>query len=162
MVAKELKGSRSDLDIARESYNADNYKWTTVQAYSIFHAARALLYHKGFREKSHRGLLKALAEPYSKDTISDLLEVFEESMTLREAADYGLSYSEEGAKEVLENAQVFLEKASRLLHSEKHPHRAAEEDLLSYMEKTKKPVRTKVKKRSDSRPRATRKTMDRH
>ena len=81
MVAKELKGSGSDLETAKASYEAGNHKWATVQAYySIFHAARALLYNKGFREKSHRGLLKALAELYPRNAMSGVLEVFEESM----------------------------------------------------------------------------------
>lgn len=137
MVAKELKASRSDLSVATQSYRDDNYKWATVQAYySIFHAARALLYEKGFREKSHRGLLKALNELYPRDAVSDLTEGFEESMTLREAADYGLVYSEEGAKEALENARAFLKKSSRLLRSTKR--RTAETNLLSYMHEIRK------------------------
>jgi uncharacterized protein (UPF0332 family) len=149
MVTKELKASRSDLGTARESYHADNYKWATVQAYySIFHAARALLYDKGFREKSHRGLLKALGELYPKAILSDMLESFEESMNLREAADYGLVYSEEGAKEALENAQIFLEKSMRVLSSSKHSARTAGEDLLSYLEKSKTLSRTKAGNRS--------------
>ncbi len=55
MIAKELAGARNDLRTARASFDGGNYKWATVQAYySMFHAAQALLYNKGFREKSHR------------------------------------------------------------------------------------------------------------
>src|SRR5947207_15941007 len=91
MVAKELKGSGSDLETAKASYEAGNHMWATVQAYySIFHAARALLYNKGFREKSHRVLLKALAELYPTNAMSYVLEIFEDAMNLIVDADYAL------------------------------------------------------------------------
>jgi uncharacterized protein (UPF0332 family) len=141
MVAKELKGSGSDLATAKASYEAGDHKWATVQAYySIFHAARALLYNKGFRERSHRGLLKALAELYPPNTLSGLLVVFEESMNLREDADYGLVYSEHGAGDALEDAEVFFEKSKMILGDSIDGHRRARiqgEDLLSYLEKSK-------------------------
>ncbi len=141
MVAKELRGSESDLATAKASYEAGDHKWATVQAYySIFHAARALLYNRGFRERSHRGLLKALAELYSRNTLSDMLVVFEESMSLREDADYELVHSEQGAGEALEDAEVFFERSKMILHSSIDGHRRARvqgEDLLSYLEKSK-------------------------
>jgi len=150
MVAKELKGSGSDLETAKASYEAGNHKWATVQAYySIFHAARALLYNKGFREKSHRGLLKALAELYPRNAMSGVLEVFEESMNLREDADYALVYSEQGASEALEDAEIFFEKSkiilrggiSGLTHSP-----VPGEDLLSYLEKSQTSQSAKPKR----------------
>ncbi|HEY4822712.1 MAG TPA: HEPN domain-containing protein, partial [Candidatus Bathyarchaeia archaeon] len=53
-VLKELRGAEADLHEARESVEAGKFKWATVQGYySAFHSARALLYNKGFREKSH-------------------------------------------------------------------------------------------------------------
>jgi uncharacterized protein (UPF0332 family) len=141
MVAKELKGSELDLATAKASYEAGDHKWATVQAYySIFHAARALLYNRGFRERSHRGLLRALAELYPRNTLSDMLVVFEESMSLRENADYGLVYSEHGAGEALENAEVFFETSRMILHGSiggRPPARVPGEDLLSYLEKSK-------------------------
>ncbi len=141
MVAKELKGSGSDLATAKASYEAGDHKWATVQAYySIFHAARALLYNRGFRERSHRGLLKALAELYPRNTMSGMLVVFEESKNLREDADYGLVYSEQGAGQALEDAKVFFEESKMILHGsigDRPPGRVRGEDLLSYLEKSK-------------------------
>jgi len=158
MVAKELSGSRSDLVTARASHKAGDYKWATVQAYySVFHAARALLYNKGFRERSHRGLLKALAELYPRNALSDMLEAFEESMNLREAADYGLVYSEQGAEGALEDAHAFLQRSKVILRGRgKHfaPARVRGEDLLSYLEKSKISRSGKTKKtRKRSGPR---------
>jgi uncharacterized protein (UPF0332 family) len=154
MVAKELKGSESDLATAKASYEAGDHKWATVQAYySIFHAARALLYNRGFRERSHRGLLKALAELYPRNTLLDMLVVFEESMSLREDADYGLIYSEHGAGDALEDAEVFFERSKMILHgstSDNRPAIVKGEDLLSYLEKSKDSRRT-ISKRTRKR-----------
>ncbi len=116
MVAKELEGGKNDLRTARASFDTANYKWATVQAYySMFHAARALLYNKGFRKKSHRGLLAAFSELYPKQLTQSMLDDFEEAMRLRESADYGLVYSEEGAGNVLESAGTFLDHAKKIL-----------------------------------------------
>ena len=45
--------------------------------------------------------------------MSGVLEVFEESMNLREDADYALDYSEQGASEALEDAEIFFEKSQK-------------------------------------------------
>ncbi len=44
-----------------------------------------------------------------------MLDDFEEAMRLRESADYGLVYSEEGAGNVLESAENFLANAKTIL-----------------------------------------------
>ncbi len=119
MVAKELEEGKNDLRTARASFDSGNYKWATVQAYySMFHAARALLYNKGFREKSHRGILAALTELYPKQVTQSMLDDFEEAMRLRESADYGLVFSEEGAGSVLESAGTFLDHARKILKAQ--------------------------------------------
>ncbi len=116
MIAKELAGGKNDLRTAQASFDSGNYKWATVQAYySMFHAARALLYNKGFREKSHRGLLASLGELYPKQVAQSMLDDFDEAMRLRESADYGLVYSEEGAGNVIESAETFLENTKKVL-----------------------------------------------
>ncbi len=61
MVSKELSIARKDLVYAQASLQTGNYKWATIQAYyAMFHAARALLYSQGYREKSHYCLIVAL------------------------------------------------------------------------------------------------------
>ncbi|MDI6904374.1 MAG: HEPN domain-containing protein [Candidatus Bathyarchaeia archaeon] len=83
----------------------------TIQGYySMFHAARALLYSKGFREKSHYALLVALRELFKNQLESELIENFEEAISLREEADYDLIFSEEGATSIVNNADKFLNK----------------------------------------------------
>lgn len=116
MVAKELEGAHRDLKTARKSLKEGDPKWATIQAYySIFHAARALLYRKGFRERSHRGLLAALRLLYPGKAVGSMFENFSEAMTLREQADYGLVYSEDSAHIAIEDADSFLEESSKLL-----------------------------------------------
>jgi len=69
-----------------------------------------------------------------------MLIVFEESMSLREDADYGLIYSEHGAGDALEDAEVFFERSKMILHgstSDNRPVIVKGEDLLSYLEKSK-------------------------
>jgi len=124
MVAKELEGARNDLRTSHASFEIGNHKWATVQAYySMFHSARALLYNRGFREKSHRGLLAALSELYPKQVTQSMLDAFEEAMLLRESADYELAYSEEDANNVLESAGKFLDQANRILKAKAEARR---------------------------------------
>ena len=116
MVVKELEGARRDLEASKKSLKMGDDKWATVQAYySIFHGARALLYSKGFRERSHRGLLAALRLLYPGRETGSLLEDFSEAMSLREQADYGLVYSEDSARIAIQDAENFLQESSRLV-----------------------------------------------
>jgi uncharacterized protein (UPF0332 family) len=116
MVLKEIKGAEMDLRDARDSLDDRKYKWATVQAYySMFHSARALLYNHGLREKSHHALSVALRELFSNKIGIELIDRFEQSMELRQEADYGLIFSEEGATETIEGAEKLLEKAKQLL-----------------------------------------------
>ena len=116
MVLKEFEGAQKDLETASKSFREHDYKWATIQAYySLFHAARGLLYNRGFRERSHRGLLAAIRALYPGQLSSTNLQDFSESMRLREEADYGLVYSDDSAREVIENAETFLEKSRKIL-----------------------------------------------
>jgi uncharacterized protein (UPF0332 family) len=116
LVLKEIEGAKSDLETARKSFSDGIFKWATIQGYySIFHAARALLYSKGFREKSHYALLIAVQELFSDELERSLIQGFEDAMNLRQTADYGLTFSEEGAIDVVETAEKFLLKANEIL-----------------------------------------------
>jgi len=116
LVLKEIEGAKSDLETARKSLQDGNFKWATIQGYySIFHAARALLYSKGFREKSHYALLVAVQELFSDALEQSLIQGFEDAMNLRQTADYGLTFSKEGALDVIRTAAKFLPKTKEIL-----------------------------------------------
>jgi uncharacterized protein (UPF0332 family) len=118
MILEELKGARYDLERSCKSLKDKDYKWATVQAYySMFHATRALIYSRGFREKSHRALLTALRELFVRNGQLDreYYDDLRNAMDLREEADYGMVFSEEGAIEVVEKAKKFLDKSETIL-----------------------------------------------
>lgn len=120
MIEKELKGAEYDLSSAEESYQDEDYKWASVQAYySMFHAAKALVFKKGYREKSHYCLLIALRELYVTTKILDpeFADNFEMIMDIRHEADYALTYEEESAGIAIENAKSFFGKALNLLRN---------------------------------------------
>ena len=116
LICKALRESEADLSEAKDSLERGKFKWATIQGYySAFHAVRALIYRKGLREKSHYALLIALRSLYDEELGMDLIERFGNAMTLREAADYGTTSSEAGAKETMEAANALLNKAKKVL-----------------------------------------------
>jgi uncharacterized protein (UPF0332 family) len=120
MVDKEVESARYDLGKAEESLSRGDAKWATVQGYyAFFHAVKALVYREGFREKSHRALLTALEELYVKrgKVPRRYLDSFRSAMNLREAADYGMAYSEEGARNIVSGARRFIEVVDKTISS---------------------------------------------
>ncbi|MBM3308634.1 MAG: HEPN domain-containing protein [Candidatus Altiarchaeales archaeon] len=118
MIEKELKGAEYDLKRAENSLAERDYKWAIIQSYySMFHAVKALVLNKGYREKTHYCLLVAFKNLYIDTNLieSQFLEVFEESMDLRQAADYGLTYSKESAEQAIQNTKELLKKTREIL-----------------------------------------------
>jgi len=113
---KEMAAAKSDLKDAKESITIKKFKWATIQGYySMFHSARALLFAKGYREKSHYALLAAIRDLYAGEIERSLIQEFEHGMYLRQEADYGLKFSESGAFDVIQTAERLLEKAKAIL-----------------------------------------------
>ena len=107
LVLEEFKAAELDLEDAKESFERKKFKWATIQGYySMFHLVRGLVYSKGFREKSHYALLVAFREFFPE--MKKLSKEFEDSMYLRQEADYGLKFSKTGALDVIENAEKFF------------------------------------------------------
>jgi len=116
LVLKEISAAKSDLKDAKESVERKKFKWATIQGYySMFHSARAMLFERGYREKSHYALLVAIREFYPNDIEHSLIREFEHGMYLRQEADYGLKFSEDGALDVIETAEKLLERAKTIL-----------------------------------------------
>lgn len=118
LVHKELKTAGNDIKEAIDSLGAEKYKWSTIQAYySMFHSARALLYNKNYREKSHYCLIIALRVLYAgvKQLPVVLLEALQHAKELREAADYYDEWSKVSAQEMVQNAKEFLKKAKEII-----------------------------------------------
>ncbi|MBL7131745.1 MAG: HEPN domain-containing protein [Candidatus Omnitrophica bacterium] len=118
LVFKELKSSKADLKAAVESCDNKNYKWSTIQAYySMFHAGRALIYSKGYRERSHYCLIVALKELFIAEGLlkETLVEALQTAKTLRENADYENEFSKVSAQALLHKARELLKQAEIIL-----------------------------------------------
>ena len=116
MISKEIGAAATDLSDAKDSLQRSKFKWATIQGYySMFHSARALLYSKGLREKSHFALFLALRALFSNEIENSLIRQFEECMNLRQEADYGLSFSETGASESIDGAEKLLARSKEIL-----------------------------------------------
>lgn len=117
-VQKELTAALDDLQEARDRFQNGKYKYATITAYyAMFHAARGLIYSKAYRERSHYALFIALETLFvATGQLEGLLvETFREVMLLREEADYGGIFSEEGAALCISSAEKFVTKAKTIL-----------------------------------------------
>ena len=87
MYQKEFRVGQKDLETAQKSLDDGNFKWAIIQSYySIFHAARALLFKSGFREESHSALKIAFKALYVETGIlsRDTYNALERGMSLME------------------------------------------------------------------------------
>jgi len=116
MILKEIEAAQTDLQDAQDSLQCNKFKWATIQSYySMFHSARALLFSKGYREKSHYALLLAIRELFFNELENSLINQFEQGMGLRQEADYGLKFSEIGALGTIDGAEKLLAKTTKIL-----------------------------------------------
>lgn len=118
LIKKELAAAESDLKDSKDIFSIGKHKLTTIAAYyCMFHAARALLYSKGYREKSHFCLRTAIKNLFVDTNMleSSFLDDYDMAKDLRENADYKSDFSKEGAKQLIVTAEKFLEKTKFLL-----------------------------------------------
>lgn len=118
LAPKELDLALADLKRGQATFGSGDCKWATVQAYySMFHSARALLYRKNYREKSHACLIEAMRAMYVSEGLlaPPIIESMQEAKRLREDADYYGDYSETIAKDLLASAEVFYKAASKIV-----------------------------------------------
>jgi len=118
LMDKELKVALDDLAEAKDRFKNERYKYATINAYyATFHAARALLFSKGYRERSHYALYIAI-EALFVDTgllAKRYSHILKDSMSLREDANYGGEFSKDGASLSMNNAEEFINKAKEAL-----------------------------------------------
>ena len=93
-----LTKARSFLESARKNLDMGIYDGALVMAYlAFFHAARALLFKDGWREKSHACISAYLREFYVKRGILDVkwVRYLDYVRTLRHQAQYDVGFSSE-------------------------------------------------------------------
>jgi uncharacterized protein (UPF0332 family) len=118
LAASELETATQDLEEAKRTIAAGGSKWATIQAYyAMYHTARALLFAKELRERSHRCLAIALRSLYVTPRLleAEFVEGLEAGKTLRENADYYSRFSDAGAHKALDLAERFIARARGII-----------------------------------------------
>ncbi|MDP2656624.1 MAG: HEPN domain-containing protein [bacterium] len=121
LCEKELRIAKEDYVIATKSFEDKNYRWAIIQTYySMFHSARALLYSKNFREKSHYCLIQAINELFVKEGLLSVifLDAIIEAKQLREVADYYGDFSDSNAEKLIGHADRFIKRSEEILNNE--------------------------------------------
>ncbi len=82
---------------------------------SLFHSARALLYKKGYKERSHFCLFEFVKNEFADDTqLHRLAEISQQYRESRHMIQYeGALCSEDSAKEAIRDAKNFLKAAQK-------------------------------------------------
>lgn len=118
LFKKELESAEADLGDAKRSLSDGRFKWATIQAYyAMFHAARALLYSKGYRERSHYCVVAGIEHLFADEGLLDMkwARALRNAMSMREDADYASEFSRDGADTTVKNAEGFLKEAKKIL-----------------------------------------------
>lgn len=118
LIVKEIEAATQDLEEAADRLHSGKFKYATITAYyAMFHAARALLFAKQYREKSHHFLSVAIEALYVETGLLPpvLARALRNAMILREEADYHGQFSREGAEVSVQQAGDFLRTAGEIL-----------------------------------------------
>jgi uncharacterized protein (UPF0332 family) len=115
-----LKRSGEKLQSAGSRLEKGHYGDAISRAYyCMYYASRALLLSRNINATTHKGLINEMWKNFGETGLmdKDLFKAFASSQTEREEADYGIyaAFSEEEAGEVINNAEIFLEKCKELL-----------------------------------------------
>jgi len=117
LVEKEMKEAEYDLERANHALEEKDFKWCIVKSYySMFHAAKAVLFSLGLKEKKHFAVQIVLEDLVKKGKLESIyLDYLSSAMEWKEDADYRYTHSEETAADVAENAENFLSRMKALL-----------------------------------------------
>jgi uncharacterized protein (UPF0332 family) len=118
-IDKELNESKKDLRDAKSSFKARKFKWSIIQSYySMFHAARAVLFSIGLKERRHFAIITVLEDLVKRKKLeSKFVNDFKAGMFAREEADYEAEYPKERAKSLLRIADEFSKRMKSLLET---------------------------------------------
>jgi len=117
LVEKEVKEASYDLEKANAALEQKDFKWSIIKSYySMFHAAKSVLFSIGLKERRHFAIALVLEELSSRGKIkSKFVNDFKASMAAREEADYRYSYSEDTARYLVDVAEEFLEEMKKII-----------------------------------------------
>ena len=108
---RSLELSLSNIEDAAENMSIHRYRVVAISSYSsMFHAARAILFRDGIKERSHECIPVYLKEKYPQlETLANILDSYRR---FRHDAIYGLDFAidDKEAKAALDSAKEFLKK----------------------------------------------------
>ena len=89
---------------------------------AMFHAARALLFINGFREKSHFAVARFLEDMYVRRNLLEekWIKILDHYRQIRHNDQYSTSFiiTNEEAEEALHYSKLFVERMKNLLHTQ--------------------------------------------
>ncbi|MFH0986765.1 MAG: HEPN domain-containing protein [Candidatus Micrarchaeota archaeon] len=115
---KSIEVSEKYLIKAKANFKINLYDVAVLLAYSsMFHAARALLFKEGFKERAHWAVVEYLRSRYSSELSEPTINKLDTFRILRHSTAYGLDSEtdSEEAKMMLEFAAEFIEKVKKLV-----------------------------------------------
>ena len=116
LIGKEIEEAKYDIGKAERALEDGDFKWSIVKSYySMFHAARAVLFSLGLKERRHFAIRVVLEDLNAKGKLeSKFISDFSAALGAREDADYRYTYSQETADYLLKAAGDFLARMERL------------------------------------------------
>ncbi|MFH1182101.1 MAG: HEPN domain-containing protein [Candidatus Woesearchaeota archaeon] len=118
-VKKSVETASRKLGLAKRLFELKIFEETILNAYSaMFHAARALLFRDGIREKSHYALFLYVKEKYSDKLERRFINELNTLRIERHEISYGLEkpeISEAEAGEVIKVAEHFISAVKKIL-----------------------------------------------
>jgi len=116
LIEKELEEAKYDFERAKHAIEEDDFKWSIVKSYySMFHAARAVLFSLGLKERRHFAIRVVLENLNMEGKLeSKFISDFSAALGAREDADYRYTYSQETAAYLSRAAGDFLAGMKRL------------------------------------------------
>jgi uncharacterized protein (UPF0332 family) len=115
---RSIEKAKQLLAEAEANLKEERIDTTVIITYlAIFHAARAVLFKDGFREKSHECIIRYLEKKHS-EIDSDTINKLEEYKSERNQTQYDITYqsTEEHAEKMIEFAHKFIHKAEEIIH----------------------------------------------
>jgi uncharacterized protein (UPF0332 family) len=119
-IDEYINKANDKLISAKALYNIGQYA-TCVSAcyYCMFNTAKALLIIKGFKPKTHKGVISLFGQEYVLNDSFDrkISKYLSSTQSLRESADYDAvdDINEDIAYNSLVNAELFMKEAKKFL-----------------------------------------------
>ncbi|MBI5228996.1 HEPN domain-containing protein [Candidatus Micrarchaeota archaeon] len=120
MAMNSVRAAEHKLGIAKREMQAKIYENAVISAYtSMFHAARAILYRDGFKERSHYAISVYLKEKYGEKIEKRFVYTLDTLRSERHEIMYGLNepleISAEEAKDAILTAADFVEAVKKMI-----------------------------------------------